>query len=102
MEPVHTKRRGSAGKGAEESNKDEQRILNISVYEERLVNCVLTTLDKRRCRGDLIETYTLITNKETKPLSRFFQLADRSGLRGHRYKKIFRKAPSSKCSSATE
>ena len=60
-------------------------------YEERLVNCGLTTLEKRRCRGDLIETYKLMTNKEEIPCARFFQLADRSGLRGHRFK-IFRKS----------
>src|ERR1043165_932866 len=49
-------------------------------YEERLVNCGLTTLEKRRCRGDLIETYKLMTNKEEIPYSRFFQLAERGGL----------------------
>ena len=55
-------------------------------YEERLAKCGLTTLEKRRCRGDLIETFKLMTNKETTPFSRFFQLANRCGLRGHRYK----------------
>jgi ribonucleases P/MRP protein subunit RPP40 len=55
-------------------------------YDERLEKCGLTTLDKRRCRGDLIETYKLMTNKEEIPFSRFFQLANRTGLRGHRYK----------------
>ena len=55
-------------------------------YEERLLNCGLTTLEKRRCRGDLIETYKLMTNKEVTPYSRFFQLAEREGLRGHKYK----------------
>src|SRR6218665_3714774 len=60
-------------------------------YEERLERCGLTTLDKRRSRGDLIETYKLMTNKKTIPFSRFFLLANRSGLRGHR-SKIFRKS----------
>jgi len=60
-------------------------------YEERLIKCGLTTLEKRRCRGDLIETYKLMTNKEITPYSRFFQLADNRGLRGHQYK-IFRKS----------
>src|SRR6218665_1751887 len=66
-------------------------------YEERLERCGLTTLEKRRRRGDLIETYKLMTNKDAIPFSRFLLLANRSGLRGHmccRYK-IFenRKAP---------
>ena len=60
-------------------------------FEERLERCGLTTLDKRRCRGDLIETYKLMTNKEAISFSRFFLLANRSGLRGHMYK-IFRKS----------
>jgi len=67
------------------------RGLGKLTYEERLVNCGLTTLEKRRCRGDLIETYKLMTNKEVTPYSRFFQLAERGGLRGHKYK-IFRKS----------
>ena len=57
-------------------------------YEERLEECGLTTLDKRRCRGDLIETYKLMSGKEEMPFSRYYNLANtfRSGLRGHRYK----------------
>src|SRR6218665_1725753 len=34
-------------------------------YEERLIRCGLTTLVKRRSRGDLIEAYTIITGKES-------------------------------------
>jgi len=33
-----------------------------------------------------MEAYKLITNKRVIPLLRFFQLAKRSGLQGHRYK----------------
>jgi hypothetical protein len=55
-------------------------------YEDRLRECGLTTLERRRCRGDLIQTYKLITKKEETPFTRFFQLANRKGLRGHRYK----------------
>ena len=33
-------------------------------YEERLVNLGLPTLDERRLRGDLIETYKIMTDKE--------------------------------------
>src|SRR6218665_1384238 len=56
----------------------------ILTHEERLDKRGLTKLDKRRRRGDLIDTYKLMTNKEVigLPFLRFFQLANRSGLRG--------------------
>ena len=63
-------------------------------YEERLEKCGLTSLEKRRCRGDLIETYKLMTNKGAAAPSRFFQMAHRGGLRGHRFK-IIRKSEGS-------
>src|SRR6218665_2572831 len=48
-------------------------------YEERLIRCGLTTLEKRRSRGDLIETYKIITGKETIQWERFFELAPSRG-----------------------
>ena len=59
-------------------------------YEERLERCGLTNWTKKDAEG-LIETYKLMTNKETIPFSRFFLLNNKSVLRGHRCK-IFRKS----------
>ena len=52
-------------------------------YEERLIKCGLTTLEKRRVRGDLIETYKLITGKEAISRERFFKLVGNRRTRGH-------------------
>src|SRR6218665_1183085 len=41
-------------------------------YEERLIRCGLTTLEKRRSRGDLIEAYKVITGKKSIQWERFF------------------------------
>jgi len=40
-----------------------------------LKRCALTTLEKRRSRGDLIEVYKVITGKESIQWERFFKLA---------------------------
>mgnify|MGYP005605461457 FL=1 len=56
-------------------------------YEERLNYLGLTTLQMRRIRGDLIETYKLLTGKEKVGYEQFFRLAGAShGLRGHSLK----------------
>ena len=48
-------------------------------YEERLKELELTTLKERRARGDMIETFKIITGKEDINPSKFFKMnqADR-------------------------
>ena len=46
---------------------------NLS-YEERLAKLGLTTLVERRFRGDMIETYKLLTNKEGIRRNIFFKM----------------------------
>ena len=59
-------------------------------YEERLDKLKLTTLEERRARGDMIETYKIITGKEKVNPRKFFQMVpDREGPRA-RDKKIFK------------
>ena len=53
-----------------------------------MVRCGLTTLEKRRSRGDLIEAYKIITGKESVQWERFFELAPSKVTRGH---KLFKK-----------
>ena len=65
-------------------------------YEKRLCALGLTTLEERRTRGDMIETYKLITNKEDINPNKFFQMSSERGdpelARGH---KIFVKGVNS-------
>ena len=56
-------------------------------YSERLNSLGLTTLATRRLRGDLIETYKLLTHKERIDPNQFFQFSDNGyALRGHSLK----------------
>ena len=48
-------------------------------YEERLRRLKLTTLEERRVRGDMIETYKLLTGKEDIKPDRFFTMAEVRG-----------------------
>ena len=48
-------------------------------YEKRLEKLKLTMLIERRFRGDMIETYKILTGKEDIDPSRFFQLARERG-----------------------
>ena len=44
-------------------------------YEERLAELKLTKLEDRRIRGDMIETYKIITGKEDVKTDKFFSMA---------------------------
>jgi hypothetical protein len=59
-------------------------------YQERLNILGLTTLQLRRTRGDMIETYKLITKKEKIDFNQFFRLATNDHyLRGYSKRKNF-------------
>lgn len=61
--------------------------LKKMTYEERLKTLGIHTLQKRRLRGDLIETFKILTGKERVNKEAFFTLApDNHGLRGHSLK----------------
>ena len=55
-------------------------------YEERLERLKLIPLEQRRLRGDLIETYKILSNKVDVNRKIFFQLADTVNLRGNSMK----------------
>ena len=62
-------------------------LRNLS-YEERLTRLGLTTLERRRCRGDLIEVHKILHGRERIDGKQFFTLANNGNynLRGHTFK----------------
>jgi len=81
------------GKTGESAKKIHKMIKGYKVlsYKERLIRCGLTTLEKRRSRGDLIETYKIITGKGSIQWERFFELAPSKVTWRHRGK-LFKKS----------
>ena len=61
-------------------------------YQERLKVLNLPTLAYRRMRGDLIETYKILTDKYDPVVSRLFTMRKESTTREHN-RKIFKKRP---------
>ena len=55
-------------------------------YEQRLEALGLYSLQQRRLRGDLIETYKILTGKEKINSDQLFQKATTTALRGHSLK----------------
>ena len=56
-------------------------------YEQRLIALNLTTLEYRRRRYDLIQTYRIIRNEDNIDSSIFFKFSD-NDLRGHPFKLV--------------
>ena len=61
------------------------KILRDKSYDQRLHALGLTTLEERRQRGNMIETYKILTNKENISKEKFFTVSD-SCTRGHSLK----------------
>ena len=59
-----------------------QKLRNIS-YEMRLRECVLTTLETRRLRGDQIEVFKILNGYENIDRNIFFSLKEERRTRGH-------------------
>ena len=55
-------------------------------YESRLKVLGLTSLEERQTRGDLIQVFKLMKGFDNINYREFFQLADHSRTRGHRFK----------------
>jgi len=71
--------------------------LRKCTYQERLAFLGLTTLKTRRLRGDLIETYKILTHKEHTDPNQFFKLCDSGhNLRGHSYETIYPGKPNAR------
>ena len=66
-------------------------LSNLS-YEERLRKINIPTLAYRRSRGDMIETYKILTGKYDPEVSKFIKLREDSYTRGHMYK-IYKSRP---------
>ena len=60
-------------------------------YEERLIKLKLTTLEARRVRGDMIETYKIITGKENINPDKFFKMDPRPRREKFHTRRIFMK-----------
>jgi len=54
-------------------------------YNDRLCVCNMHSLEVRRCRGDMIDTFKLITKKYNIEFDEFFSFPPKL-LRGHKYK----------------
>ena len=54
------------------------------IYESRLLDCGLTTLEARRLRGDQIEMFKIVNGYEDVDRNMFFKLKEGSRTRGHK------------------
>ena len=57
-------------------------------YKERLTRCRLVSLEKRRVRGDLIETFKIMKGFEKVNYNSFFTLNNLGRTRGHNLKMV--------------
>jgi len=66
--------------------------LNKMSYEQRSEALRLYSLQRRRLRGDLIETYKVLAGKEKINYEQLFQKATTIDLRGHSFKLYTKKS----------
>ena len=70
-------------KGEDPRLIDEFRDIS---YEERLLKVGLTTLEKRRVRGDLIQVFKMVHGVDNLSVKNFFEPTNIKYVRGHSFK----------------
>ena len=60
--------------------------LSQTSYEERLQKCQLLSLEMRRLRADLIQTFKIMNNIDDLPIEELFSSSKNTKTRGHRFK----------------
>ena len=76
-------------RGLESSNKLDPSTEEIIIvnYEERLKRIGIPSLKLRKARGDMIETYKILSGKENVISDQFFKKSENQyGLQGHTMK----------------
>ena len=85
METKFTQRYRFIREGSEFQKRATKLVpaLNDKSYEERLVALNLTTLETRRIRGDLIETFKILKGTDNIAANMFFTMSSIHNTRGH-------------------
>ena len=71
--------------------------LRCRSYDRRLVELNMFTLEKRRLRGQLIETFKLLKGINKVDYRQYFQLSDNTSTRGHAYKVVLQRFTTRAC-----
>ena len=71
--------------------------LRCRSYDRRLVELNMFTLEKRRLRGQLIETFKLLKGINKVDYRQYFQLSENTSTRGHAYKVVLQRFTTRAC-----
>ena len=89
MEPRHEERHPHFGKDPKKATKLVPRIRHLT-YHKRLDRLNLLSLEQRRLRGDMIETFKILHGLDKIDADRFFKFSSTTETRGPYNMKLFK------------